>query len=147
MEEGRGANGRFRAQTGQWWPFNLARGPAESPIKPRAVKNEQTAKPVPETDTHSLSLLLSLSSHSFSLNHFFFLFFSFSHCISFFWPEKGQEKRNTRAALAQLGLKMGRRGSRGRRVTVRGNLGRCLLFRVSPLDRIRRETCGSRLCV
>lgn len=75
----RGANRRFQAQTGQRWPFNLARGPAESLIKPRAVKTEQTAKTMPETDTQSLSLSLSHSlsrslSLSFSLNCFFFFF-------------------------------------------------------------------------
>lgn len=75
----RGANRRFQAQTGQRWPFNLARGPAESLIKPRAVKTEQTAKTMPETDTQSLSLSLSHSlsrslSLSFSLNRFFFFF-------------------------------------------------------------------------
>lgn len=56
----RGANRRFRTQAGQRWTFNLARSPAESLIKPRAVKTEQAAKPMPETDTHSLSLSFSL---------------------------------------------------------------------------------------
>lgn len=59
-EPGGGANRRFRAQTGQRWPFNLAHGPAESLIKPRAVKTEQTAKTMPETDTQSLSPSLFL---------------------------------------------------------------------------------------
>lgn len=58
--QARGARGEtnrsFRAQTGQRWPFNLARCPAESLIKPRAVKTEQTAKPEPEMDTQSLAL-------------------------------------------------------------------------------------------
>lgn len=67
---------------GQQWPFHLARGPAESLIKPRAVKTEQTAKPMPETDTHSLS---------FSLNRFFSLFF-FHHSFSFFGL--GSDRKN-----------------------------------------------------
>ena len=41
---------------GRRWPFHLALGPAESPIKPCAVKTEQTAGTLPETD--SLPLLL-----------------------------------------------------------------------------------------
>lgn len=96
----RGANRRFQAQTGQRWPFNLARGPAESLIKPRAVKTEQTAKTMPETDTQSLSLSLALSlSHS----HLTVSFSFFPSFLFIFWPEKRQEKRNTRASLAQLG--------------------------------------------
>lgn len=70
----RGADRRFRAQTGQRWPFNLARSLAESLIKPWAVKTEQTAKPMPENDTHSLSLLYS---HITALSSFFFSTFPF----------------------------------------------------------------------
>lgn len=99
----RGANMRFQAQMGQRWPFNLARGPAESLIKPWAVKTEQTAKPMPETDTQSLSLPLFLClSLAFSLNRFISLFF-FHHSFSFFGQRSDRKKRNTRASLAQLG--------------------------------------------
>ena len=41
---------------GQRWPFHLARGRAESPIKPCAVKTKQTAGTLPETDSLPLFL-------------------------------------------------------------------------------------------
>lgn len=92
----RGTNGRFRTQTGHQWPFNLARGPAESLIKPRALKTEQTAKPEPEVDIQSLSRSLIPTQP-------FLSFFNFPSLPLIFWPEERQEKRNTRGSLAQPG--------------------------------------------
>lgn len=70
-----GANRRFWAQAGQRCPFNLARGRAESLIKPRAMKTEQTA----ETTLFCLS-------HSHLTISFFFPSFLF-----IFWPESNRK--------------------------------------------------------
>lgn len=78
-----------QAQTGQWWPFNLARSSAESLIKPRAVKTEPTAKPVPETDTHS---------HSHLTVSFLFSIVPFQ-----FWLEKLQEKTQHKGCTGTAG--------------------------------------------
>lgn len=128
----RGANMRFQAQMGQRWPFNLARGPAESLIKPWAVKTEQTAKPMPETDTQSLSLPLFLClSLAFSLNRFISLFFSI---IPFhFLAREATGKNVTHGLRWHSWVEVwGEKRRRRRRRRVRRNVWRCFPSRARP---------------